>query len=272
MTNGNKIRSHQNAFEFGERAKTGKVFITGFGPGDPELLTIKALKAIESADIIYYDDLVDKDYLKNFSAEQVYVGKRKGNHRFGQDQINEFLYQSAKAGKNTVRLKGGDPFIFGRGGEELEYLRERFIEVEIIPGISAAFGAASAIGVPLTLRGISSSVAFCTGFPKQQDKIPNAGTLVFYMSATTMRETAVHLLKNGYRNGTPVALIQNATLKNQRSIFTDLKGISDGKVSLASPMIAIIGEVAHKKTTRISQDILLNLGGFKEKIKQTELV
>jgi uroporphyrinogen III methyltransferase/synthase len=230
------------------RSGFGKVSITGFGPGDPDLLTIKAYKAIENAEIIFHDDLIDKNFLNKFSSKKVYVGKRKGNHSFTQDQINLFLYQSALIGKNTVRLKGGDPFIFGRGGEELEYLQQKFIEVEVIPGISAAFGAASGAQIPLTLRGVSTSVAFCTGFPRLQDKIPNADTLVFYMSSTILNDTAQHLLNKGLKSDTPVALIRNASLKNQQTVFTNLETLSTGTITLASPMIAIIGEVAREKS------------------------
>jgi uroporphyrinogen III methyltransferase / synthase len=266
------IDNHQREYKRLTNIKAGngygKVFITGFGPGDPELLTIKALKAIEAADIIYFDDLVDQDFLRKFTAEKVYVGKRKGNHSHSQDQINEFLYKSAREGKNTVRLKGGDPFIFGRGGEELKYLKERFIEVEIIPGISAAFGAASEMGIPLTLRGISSSVAFCTGFPKNHDKIPCADTIVFYMAASTIQETAIHLLKTGLKNNTPVVLVKNATLKNQQSIFSNLEEISKGKISLSSPMIAIIGEVARENSCSFLNKMPL---GFPEFIKEMEI-
>ncbi len=236
----------------------GKVYITGFGPGDPELLTIKAVKAIENADVIFFDDLIDYKFLKDYQAEKIYVGKRKGNHSCSQEQINEFLYQSALKGKTTVRLKGGDPFIFGRGGEEYEYLKARQVEVEVIPGITAAFGAAATSGISLTSRGISSSVAFCTGFPKNNKKIPDADTLVFYMSASNLRQTASTLILEGWEVATPVALVRNATLSSQETVFTSLLEISEGKTKLASPMVAIIGEVASAKN-EISHSV-----GFEE--------
>jgi uroporphyrinogen III methyltransferase / synthase len=229
------------------RNRWGKVYITGFGPGDPDLLTIKAVKAIENADVIFYDSLINQEFLEQYNVEKVYVGKRKGNHTYGQNVIDEMLYQSAISGKNTVRLKGGDPFIYGRGGEEFDYLRHRFIDVEVIPGITAAFGAASNLGISLTQRGISSSVAFCTGFPKENRRIPDADTLVFYMSASNLQDTAQLLIESGHSPETPVALIRNATLSDQESKFTTLIELSKGKASMESPMIAIIGNIAKDK-------------------------
>jgi uroporphyrinogen III methyltransferase/synthase len=229
------------------RNKYGKVFITGFGPGDPDLLTIKAIKAIKNADVIFYDSLINQEFLNQFQIEKVFVGKRKGDHTYGQNDIDEMLYQSAISGKNTVRLKGGDPFIFGRGGEEFDYLRKRFVEAEVIPGITAAFGAAASLGISLTQRLISSSVAFCTGFPKENRRIPDADTLVFYMSASNIKETAQLLIKSGRKTETPVALIRNATLFDQESQFTTLFELANGKSGLESPMVAIIGDVAVDK-------------------------
>ncbi len=234
--------------------QVAKVYITGFGPGDPDLLTVKAVKAIEKAEVIFFDDLIDQNFLKDYPAEKIYVGKRKGNHSYSQEQINEFLYQSASSGKTTVRLKGGDPFIFGRGGEEYEYLKKRLIDVEVIPGITAAFGAAATSGISLTSRGISSSVAFCTGFPLNKKRIPEADTLVFYMSASNLSETARTLIEQGRKNTTPVALVRNASLENQETEYTNLQDIADGKVGLVSPMVAIIGEVAATKNRNINSD------------------
>jgi len=229
------------------RKKYGKVYITGFGPGDPDLLTIKALNVIKNADVIFYDSLINKEFLDQFEIEKIFVGKRKGKHAYGQDIIDEMLYQSAIAGKNTVRLKGGDPFIFGRGGEEFDYLQKRFVQVEVIPGITAAFGAASSLGISLTQRLISSSVAFCTGFPKENRRIPDADTLVFYMSASNLQETAQLLIKSGRKEETPVALIRNATLTDQESQFTNLIKLANGNAGLESPMVAIVGDVAINK-------------------------
>ncbi|NJO90298.1 MAG: uroporphyrinogen-III C-methyltransferase [Chloroflexia bacterium] len=234
------------------------MYITGFGPGDPELLTIKAIKAIEKADVIFFDDLIDHKFLKNYQAEKIYVGKRKGNHSYSQEEINEFLYRSAVEVKITVRLKGGDPFIFGRGGEEYEFLKERNVDVEVIPGITAAFGAAATSGISLTSRGISSSVAFCTGFPESNKKIPEADTLVFYMSASNLKQTAITLILEGRDAGTPVALVRNATLNSQETVITTLLEISEGKVKLASPMVAIIGDVVGVNNKAVSSQ------GFEE--------
>jgi len=244
----NDETSFNNAFKADDlRNGYGKVFITGFGPGDPDLLTIKAVKAIENADVIFYDSLINQEFLEQYPVEKIFVGKRKGNHSYGQNDIDEILYQSAIYGKNTVRLKGGDPFIFGRGGEEFDYLRKRFVEAEVIPGITSAFGAAASLGISLTQRLISSSVAFCTGYPKEDRRIPDADTLVFYMSASNLKETAQMLIKSGRKAETPVALIRNATLLNQESQFSTLIDLANGKQGLESPMVAIIGDVAINK-------------------------
>lgn len=229
------------------RNNYGKVYITGFGPGDPDLLTVKAVKAIESADVIYYDDLIDQEFLNQYDKEKIYVGKRKDNHSHSQDEIDEILYQSAISGKNTVRLKGGDPFIYGRGGEEFDYLRKRFVDVEVIPGITAAFGAAASTGISLTQRGVSSSVAFCTGYPRENRRIPDADTLVFYMSASVLQETAQLLIKKGRRRNTPVALVRNATREKQEEKFTNLEKLANGEDTLPSPIVVIIGDVAANK-------------------------
>ncbi len=229
-----------------EITQSAKVYITGFGPGDPELLTVKAVKAIELADVIFFDDLIDHKFLSRFNAEKVYVGKRKGNHSYSQHEINQKLYLSAIKGKTTVRLKGGDPLIFGRGGEEYDYLIKRMIDVEVIPGITAAFGAAASLGLSLTKRNVASSLAFCTGFPQSRSKVPEADTLVFYMSAFNLKQTASRIIQQGRNRGTPVALIRNATLTSQETIYSNLQEIVDGKVALASPMVAIIGNIVTK--------------------------
>jgi precorrin-6B methylase 1 len=141
------------------RCSYGKVWLVGMGPGDPELMTLKAEQVLRRADVIFYDSLIDSSVLARYSAQTVHVGKRKGNHTQRQDTINELLYAAARRGDIVVRLKGGDPLIFGRGGEEAEYLRRHLVPVEIIPGISAANAAAAAACVPLTKRGISRSNA-----------------------------------------------------------------------------------------------------------------
>jgi len=223
------------------RKKYGKVYIAGFGPGDPELLTIKAQKALEQADIIFYDSLLDDTYLKNFKGEKVKAGKRKDLHVKEQDEINELLYNAAVNGKQVVRIKGGDPMIFGRGGEEFCYLKQRLIDVEIIPGITSALAAAAIAGIPLTQRGISSSVAFCTGHPESSIHIPDTDTIVFYMPASNLHIILNKLIAAGRPTNTPVALIENISLPEQRIITGTLYEILKRTNTFQHPLLVIAG-------------------------------
>lgn len=223
--------------------KNGKVYIVGFGPGDPELLTIKAYKALERADIIFYDCLLDKAFLDTFKGEKISSGKRKDNHLKEQDEINELLYKAAISGKQVVRIKGGDPLIFGRGGEEFFYLKERQIDVEIIPGITSALAAAAIAGIPLTQRNISSSVAFCTGHPEKSIHIPDTDTIVFYMSASTLHIILNKLIASGRPEHSPVAIIENISLPKQRITTGTLNEILLKPNTYDSPMLIIVGEV-----------------------------
>ena len=223
------------------RKKYGKVYIAGFGPGDPELLTIKAQHALQQADIIFYDSLLDDTYLENFKGEKIKVGKRKNLHMKEQDEINELLYKAAINGKQVVRLKGGDPMIFGRGGEEYHFLKERLINVEIIPGITSALAAAAIAGIPLTQRDISSSVAFCTGHPENSIHIPDTNTIVFYMSASNLHIILNKLIAAGRPTNTPVALIENISLPEQRIITGTLYEILKKTNTFHSPLLVIVG-------------------------------
>ena len=223
------------------RKKYGKVYIAGFGPGDPELLTIKAHKALEQADIIFYDSLLDDTYLNNFKGEKVKAGKRKNLHVKEQDEINELLYKAAISGKQVVRIKGGDPMIFGRGGEEFCYLKQRLIDVEIIPGITSALAAAAIAGIPLTQRGISSSVAFCTGHPESSIHIPDTDTIVFYMPASNLRIILNKLVASGRPMNTPVAIIENISLPEQRIITGTVNEILKKINTFHSPFLVIAG-------------------------------
>lgn len=221
------------------RKNYGKVSLSGFGPGDPELLTLKAYKALKEADAIFYDDLIEKSYLTNFKAQAIYVGKRKGNHSHTQDQINQLLYKSAIEGKNTVRLKGGDPFIFGRGGEEFEYLHQRLITPVVIPGITAAMGAAAQAGIPLTNRGESSSVSFNTASSQKEINVPNTDTLVYYMGASNLKELREKLLENDVDPQTPAVIITNASQPYANATFTKAGELPD---ETASPSVIMIGK------------------------------
>lgn len=223
------------------RKKYGKVYIAGFGPGDPELLTIKAQRVLQQADIIFYDSLLDDTYLENFKGEKIKAGKRKNLHMKEQDEINELLYKAAINGKQVVRIKGGDPMIFGRGGEELCYLKQRLIDVEIIPGITSALAAAAIAGIPLTQRGISSSVAFCTGHPESSIHIPDTDTIVFYMPASNLHVILNKLIEAGRPTNTPVALIENISLPEQRIITGMLFEMLKKTNTFHSPLLVIVG-------------------------------
>ncbi len=242
---------------FDIRRNYGKVYLAGFGPGDPELLTIKAHKALEQADAIFYDDLINKSFLDNFRAEKTFVGKRKGNHSHSQDQINEMLYQSAIAGKNTVRLKGGDPFIFGRGGEEFEYLHSRLILPEVIPGITAAVGAAAQAGIPLTNRGEASSVAFITASSQKEIVVPQTDTLVYYMGASNLKELRQKVLLTGRNSETPAVILTNATLPQAQATFTTLGDLPDETIS---PSVIMIGKTIKNRNIMNSRPNVLVTG------------
>jgi len=222
--------------------KKGYVYIIGAGPGDPELLTIKAARVLCEADVILYDDLVSSDLVAQFSARKIYTGKRKDSHHFEQDAINKEILRHAQEGKIVARLKGGDPFIFGRGGEEIEVLREHGIGYEIIPGITAAHGASAYTEIPLTMRKVSSSVAFCTGHPVSKVQVPDTDTLVYYMVASTVHEVLDAVALKGRNDTTPVAIVQNATRYNQKIITGTLGELRKGDKQVNSPALLIIGD------------------------------
>lgn len=226
------------------RRKYGKGYIVGAGPGDPELITMKARRIIDEADVILYDNLANPALLNGAYAQTIYVGKRKGNHTYTQDEINELFYKYIAKGKKTVRLKGGDPMIFGRGGEEFDYIRSRLADVEIIPGISAAIGASSVSAIPLTYRNQSASVAFMTGYPENKIAYPDTETLVYYMGASNAHTIASELIKRGRVPETPVAIIRNATLPNEEKQFTSLAKLAKQEIQAKSPSVLIIGETA----------------------------
>ncbi|MCC8088877.1 MAG: uroporphyrinogen-III C-methyltransferase [Rikenellaceae bacterium] len=228
------------------RKTYGRVTLVGFGPGDPELLTIAGEKALCEADVIFHDDLLDKDYLNKYTAEKIYVGKRKDKHSHSQEEINRLLYKSAVEGKGVVRLKGGDPMIFAHGREEIDYLRSFLVEVDVIPGISAGIAAASLTGIPLTHRGVSSSVAFFSGHGHTDKplKIPNADTLVCYMGVSNIRNIAGELIKNGYCGDTPAVLVYNASRADQRIFRYTLSQLKNSDIKFPTPLVAVVGEVA----------------------------
>ncbi|WP_461832732.1 uroporphyrinogen-III C-methyltransferase [Aquifex sp.] len=226
----------------------GKVYLVGAGPGDPELLTLKAYRLIKEADVILYDALVGEEILdlSKSDAVKVYVGKRRGKHALSQEEINELIYKYALSFPLVVRLKGGDPFVFGRGGEELLYLVKRGVEVEVVPGISSVLGASACSNIPLTHRGISSSFAVLSGHEPERVKwenYKNVDTLVILMGVKKRKEIARKLLEAGRDPEEPVAFVENATRKNQRITFTSLGKIEDDFPSVNSPAVMLVGKV-----------------------------
>lgn len=234
----------------------GNVFLVGTGPGDPELLTLKAVRVMKGADLLLYDRLVSNDVLDLVGpqAKLLYVGKTTGYHSRTQEEIHELLLSFAEAGATVVRLKGGDPLVFGRGGEEMDFLRQQGIHVKVIPGITAASGIAAELGIPLTHRGIANSVRFLTGHSRKGGTDPlfvseNAAdpesTLVVYMGLSTFPSLAQKLMQHGLSPQTPAAAIERGTTLQQRTVFAELKDLSE-KISaaqLVSPTLIIIGKV-----------------------------
>ena len=228
--------------------KQGSVSLVGFGPGDPDLLTIKAAKAIDAADIIFYDDLIDDSYLADKKAEKIYVGKRAGYHHKEQADINRLLLEAAREGKNVVRLKGGDPMIFAHGSEEIEYLESNLIKVNVIPGITTASALAASQKISLTHRDFSSSVALVSGHTPQP-VTPDAETLVYYMGAKQLQTIATQLIdKEGWAFNTPVLLTYNVSRPDEQTFEATLWNLRNGEMqNLPTPLIALIGYVAGLK-------------------------
>ncbi|AIU66683.1 uroporphyrinogen-III C-methyltransferase [Vibrio coralliilyticus] len=232
--------------------KRGFVSLVGAGPGDPDLLTVKGYRVIQQAEVIVYDRLVSKEILAlaNHQAEMVYVGKKLDFHCVPQDQINQILVEKALAGKRVVRLKGGDSFIFGRGGEELEELAAHGIHFEVVPGITAAAGATAYAGIPLTHRDHAQSVQFITGHVQKdgreiewQSLAQSNNTLVFYMGLKQSQRITTKLIENGLDEQISCAIIENGTRSEQR-VFTgplkDLPKLAEGAVS---PALIVVGSV-----------------------------
>jgi uroporphyrin-III C-methyltransferase len=233
-----------------------KVVLAGAGPGDPELISVKALKAIRIADVILYDALVNKELLNNASkkCKLVYVGKRKGKKEFSQEEINDLIVFYACHYNNVLRLKGGDPYVFGRGHEELEYITRRGVKVEVIPGISSAIAAPSSVGIPLTKRGVNESFWVITGMLSNGQfssdiylAARSSATVVILMGTTHLKE--IMKLFAEFRSGEePVAVIQKASCHEQRA----LKGTAANIAALAhsygigSPAVIVVGKVVNE--------------------------
>ncbi|PIE71053.1 MAG: uroporphyrinogen-III C-methyltransferase [Deltaproteobacteria bacterium] len=235
----------------------GRVYLTGAGPGDPGLLTLKGKACIEQADVVVYDYLAAKSLLAfaRPDAEKIYVGKKGGDHTLSQDGINQLLVDKASQGLTVTRLKGGDPFIFGRGGEEIEILVKAGIPFEVVPGVTSPIAAAAYAGIPLTHRQYTATVAFVTGHERPDketsnidwDALVGMGTLVFLMGVKNLPNIQTELLKRGKKSDTPVALIQWGTTTRQRTVTGTLDTIVDDvkAAGLTSPAIILIGEVVN---------------------------
>jgi uroporphyrin-III C-methyltransferase len=230
----------------------GVVWLVGAGPGDPDLLTIKALKVLQAADVVVHDGLVSDEILDLAPgrARRISVAKRKSHHSYAQGEINRMLVAFALEGLTVVRLKGGDPFIFGRGGEELEACREAGVECRIVPGVTSALAAAADAGAPLTHRGMAQAVTFVTGHAAAgaEPDLDWAGlarpnhTVVIYMGLSTAAGIAGRLMGAGRDGATPALIVENASRAAERRIVTTLAGLADAAASVAGPALLIVGE------------------------------
>jgi uroporphyrin-III C-methyltransferase/precorrin-2 dehydrogenase/sirohydrochlorin ferrochelatase len=249
------MRDILSLFPVKARPARGVVHIVGAGPGDPELLTLKALKRLEEADVVVHDRLVSPEVLAyaRSGARRIDVGKARGSHPTPQDRIIDILIEEARKGLNVVRLKGGDPFVFGRGGEELEALKAAGVDAHVVPGVSAALGCAASAGLPLTHRDHAHALTFVTGRGKAGSQAPDltglAGpgrTLAVYMGRDCAAAIAEALLLEGLAATTPVAIIENGTLPGERILKGRLSDLAElaQKTDPDAPTLLFVGETA----------------------------
>jgi uroporphyrin-III C-methyltransferase/precorrin-2 dehydrogenase/sirohydrochlorin ferrochelatase len=257
-----RLQQHQ------QHPKTGEVYLIGAGPGDPDLLTFRALRLMQQADVIVYDRLVSPQILEmaRRDAEKIYVGKQRNDHSLPQESINQLLADLALAGKRVARLKGGDPFIFGRGGEEIETLIDQGIQFQVVPGITAAAGCASYAGIPLTHRDHAQSCTFVTGHLKdgninlnwQQLAAPNQ-TIVIYMGLHGLEKICQALIDHGCAPSHPIAIVQQGTTVNQRVITSTLSEMPKRieNEDIKAPTLIIVGSVVtlHEKLNWFQQQL-----------------
>ncbi len=239
---------------------SGEVALVGSGPGDAELLTIRAMRFIEQAEIAIYDRLVSEEILALLpeNCERFYVGKEQAKHCVPQDKINQILVEQAKLGKKVLRLKGGDPFIFGRGGEEAEYMLERGVSCHICPGITAASGCTTYAGIPLTHRGVAQGCTFITGHIQNNGQLNlpwsslscETQTVVFYMGINTLPKIAEKLVEHGRDINTPAALIRKGTQPEQKTYRGTIGNLAElvEKHKITPPTLIVIGDVVNQLT------------------------
>jgi uroporphyrin-III C-methyltransferase len=237
----------------GRGGRAGVVWLVGAGPGDPELLTVKALRLLRGADVVVHDRLTPQPILElaGSQARLIDVGKRKSHHTLPQEDINQLLIGLAREGLSVVRLKGGDPFLFGRGGEELQELRAAGVEAHVVPGVTAALAAAAGAGAALTHRGYAQAVTFVTGHAAKGGE-PDLDwaslarvnqTVVVYMGLSTAPAIAARLMAAGRAGATPAMIVENASLANERRVLTTLGGLGGASEGLEGPALLVIGEV-----------------------------
>lgn len=236
-------------------SESTRVFLVGAGPGDPELLTVKAVRLLREAEVVILDRLIDASVRDLIPAGTtcIYAGKAPGKHYVSQDEINDMLVKLARSGRKVVRLKGGDPYIFGRGGEEAEHLVRHGIAFETVPGVTASAGCGASVGIPLTHRGLATSVRFVTGHCREDGELdlnwasladPDT-TLVIYMGLGTVAEVVGHLIKAGLSGGTPAAAIEKGTTADERICLTTLAELPQAvsERNFQPPTLFIVGRV-----------------------------